>query len=367
MNIAKRLSKLGLSVLVGTAIATGTASISPSVQAQQVVNVAPTGQEAPNNSTIAWQFDNPNLVNANTIKVFLNGQEVTGQAILDPARNYFGYRPPQNLAPGNYKVQIQFQNKQGQGFIAEWPFAVANTRLEISSVTHNAADQPLGQGSSFLATINGTPGANASVLLVQNGQTVRTLPATQVSSGVYVASVTVGSGDNVREGILVGRLQAGDRVVYSVASQAFAFNPGTTATQVTQTQTGGATQTPTNQVQNPNAQQTSPTAQASAPLSLEITSPQNNAGVNGSFTVEGTTTPGATVRVSAQAITRVLGVVGTSQTVLNNQEVRVGADGKFTINVPRADVINQNTTYTIELTATRGSETKRTTLQVRQR
>ena len=352
MNVAQSLPKLGLGLLATVAVIASPTLIAQQVKAQQVVNVAPTGQEVSNNSTIAWQFDNISLVDGNTIKVFLNNQDVTSQSILDTSRNYFGYRPPQDLSPGTYEVRIEFKNKQGSGFVARWPFAVANARLEISSVTHNAADKPLGRNASFLATINGTPGANATVLLVQNGQTVRTLPTSQVSPGVYVATVTVGANDAVKEGILVGRLQAGNRVVYSVASQAFAFNPGTAVTQVTQTSTT-----------------TQPTTQTTvAPLSHAVTSHQDNRSINSAFTLMGTATPGATVVVNVKASAPSVGflTIGSDETVLNNRMITIGTDGTFSINVPRATVIQQGTTYTVTMRATQGTEEKTMTLRLRQ-
>lgn len=361
------LTQLGFGLLtIATAVAgpivAGPIALTPSAQAQQVVNVAPTGQDVPNNSTVAWQFDNAALVDGTSIKVFFNNTDVTGQSILDVTRNYFGYRPAQTLAPGSYEVRVEFKNKQGTGYTAKWPFAVANTKLEILSVTHNAADKPLGKDASFLATINGTPGATASVLLVQNGQTVRSLPASQVSSGVYVASVSVGASDNVREGVLVGRLQSGDRVVYSVASQAFTFNPGTIATPVTQT--------PTTPAAGPTPAPTTPAATPTlAPLAVAITSHADNGGVKGSFTLQGTATPGSNVLVTVKASAPSVGgflTIGADELVLDRQAVTVDAAGKFSVNVPRALVIQKGTTYTVTTTATRGLEEKSTTLRLRQ-
>lgn len=353
------LSQLGLGLMATATVIGSPLLIAPAAQAQQVVNVAPTGNNAPNNSTIAWQFDNVNQVEPQSIRVFLNNQDVTGRSILDPARNYFGYRPPSDLSPGNYEVRVEFKNKQGQGFVARWPFQVANSRLEISSVTHNAADKPLGRNASFLATINGTPGAQASVLLVQNGKTVRTLPATQVSSGVYVASVTVGPNDNVSEGIVVGRLQQGDRVVYSVAPQAFAFNPNVTTSQVTQSPTDGGS----------GAQPNGGTGAQPTALNLAVNSHQNNGTVDGGFTLTGTATPGATVVVNVTASAPALGPfsLGSGQAVVEDRSVVVGEDGKFSVPVPRATIIQKGTTYTVNLTAKQGTATKEMTLKLRQR
>lgn len=352
MNIRLFFTQVGFSILATTALAVSTSLAPEPASAQQVVNVAPTGQEAPNDSTIAWQFDDVSRVEASSIRVYLNDQDVTGQSIIDVSRNYFGYRPPQELTPGSYDVRVEFSNTQGASFVARWPFAVANAAIEITAITHNGADQPLGSGASFLATIDGTPGASASVLLVQNGETVRTIPATEVSSGVYVASVTVGASDAVSEGILVGRLNQGNQVVYSVASQSFAFSPSATTTGVSQSQTSS------------DAQSTTAVSQSEQiPLSLDVTSHSNNGSVSGSsgFTLAGTTAPDATVTVTVTASAPTVGgflSIGSDQTLLDSTRATVDGEGMFSISVPRPSILQGGTQYDVSVTATRNGETE---------
>lgn len=351
MNTQTGLAKIGFGILATLAM-TGSHLGIQKAFAQQVVNVAPTGQAVAIDSTIAWQFDEVSAVDASSIRIYLNDQDVTSQSIIDASRNYFGYRPAQPLTPGTYEVRVEFSNTQGANFIARWPFAVADAALEITSITHNAADQPLGSGASFLATIDGTPGVTAAVLLVQNGQTVRTVSAAEVSNGVYVASIAVGTNDVVDEGILVGRLAQGNQVVYSVASQAFAFSPNTTATEVSQSQTSGDTQ-PTAGV----------TQTEQTPLTLEVTSHSNNGGVSGSsgFTLAGMTIPNATITVTVTASAPTVGgflSIGSDQTLLDNARASVDAEGGFSIGVPRPAILQAGTQYTIEVTASRDGETE---------
>jgi hypothetical protein len=352
MDTQKQLLRFGLGLLATTATVWGIAYNAEEAIAQRVVNVAPTGQSVASNSDIAWQFDNVALVNAQSIRVFLNDRDVTSQSILDPARNYFGYRPPQPLTAGTYEVRVEFRNTQGTGFIARWPFTVASTSLTITAVTHNTAGQALGSGANFLATINGTADATATVLLVQNGQTVRTLPATQVSPGVYVATLTVGANDRVSEGVLVGRLEKGGSVVYGVAAQSFAFNPSQPATQVSQTQTAPASGTPT----------TTPA------LTLTITSHQNNGLVSGGsgFTLRGTTVEGAQVAVTVIASAPRVGpfAIGSAETLLRSSSASVNAEGQFSIAVPRPTIVQSGTQYDVTVTATRGTETQTVTLRL---
>ncbi|MGB0561974.1 MAG: hypothetical protein ACPGVO_09240 [Spirulinaceae cyanobacterium] len=338
-------------------LALGTAVLTPSAAlAQQVVNATPTGQEVPGNSSVAWQFDNASLVNPQSIKIFLNDQDVTGQSIIDPTRNYFGYRPGDALPPGQHDVRVEFQTTQGVGYAARWSFSVPNTAIEISSVTHNGAEEPLGNGATFLATINGTERAQASVLLVQNGQTVDTLPASEVSPGVYVATVTVGSQGVVSEGILVGRLKQGDRVVYSVAPQAFAFNPSTVATEVSQTQTTEGN--------------TADAATENQTLTLSITEPTNNGVISSSsgFTLQGMTTPGATVTVDVTAPPVRVGPfsVGGEQVLLDNAQATVAEDGSFSIAVPRPAVLQGGMKYDVVITAEKDGVQEQVTLTLTQ-
>ncbi|MEM8639515.1 MAG: hypothetical protein AAGG51_11980 [Cyanobacteria bacterium P01_G01_bin.54] len=339
------------------ALALGTALLTPSAAvAQRVVNETPKGQEVPGNSSVAWQFENVSLVNPQSIKLFLNDQDVTGQSIIDPTRNYFGYRPANALQPGSHSVRVEFSNSEGVGYAASWSFAVPSTAIEISSVTHNGAEAPLGNGATFLATINGTASSQASVLLVQNGQTVRTLPASEVSAGVYVATVTVGAQDAVAEGILVGRLKQGDRVVYSVSPQAFAFNPSITTTEVTQTQTTGG--------------DTSTEPTVTEALTLSVAEPSDNAVINSSdgFTLKGMTTPGATVTVDVTAPAVRVGPfsVGGAQVMLDGAQATVAADGSFSIDVPRPAVLQGGMKYTVTVTADKDGQQEQVTLMLTQ-
>jgi hypothetical protein len=98
------------------------------------------------------------------------------------------------------------------------------TNLTISSVTHDGVNQILTPGQTLNISVEGTPGMQASVLLVVDKQTVREIPAKEVSPGVYLASIEVTAGDRFIEGAILARLESGNQVVYSAASQTVAFD-----------------------------------------------------------------------------------------------------------------------------------------------
>lgn len=350
-------SRLGLGLLASASLLAPIAIAPQPSAAQQIVNATPAGQEVPNNSSITWKFDNARLVNPDSLKVSLDGRDITAQSFIDTNTNTFGYRPQQPLAPGSHTVQVEFANTQGVRYRAQWSFNVVDVALTIASVTHNASSAPLVSGDTFMAELKGTPGATASVLLVQNGQTVRTLSATETASGVYRVTFPVGSSDRVSEGIVVGRFEKSGKVIYSVASQAFALNPTPTTATVSQTQTA-----------TPNVSQNPIETNTPAPLDVAVTSHTNNARVNAAngFRLTGTATPGATVQVTvtAEAPSALGGLIriGSGTTLLDAVPATVQADGTFGVTVPRPPIIQGGMRYKITVQANQGNETDRVDL-----
>ncbi|NJK99159.1 MAG: hypothetical protein HC910_00840 [Spirulinaceae cyanobacterium SM2_1_0] len=340
---------LALSPLLGTELA----------QAQRVVNVTPSGtnQAAPADSSISGVFDTSDgsRVDVSTVQIFVNDRNVTSQSTITPS--FFSYRPSGPLPPGSNNVRVEFRNQAGQSWRASWGFVVQQpqTALNISSITHNAATQPLGAGSTFLATINGTPGASGSVLLIANGQTIREIPTQEVSSGVYVATLNLSSGDQLREGVVVGRLQRQGNTIYGAAAQAAAFNPGSSSTPVTQVPQGsGVTQTGGNQA----------TQTPLGNLKPSFTSHQDGGTITSEgFTLVGQTQPGALVRVRVFSRLRALGGIVSigGDTPLVEQEVRADAQGRFEVIVPRPTVVSSGTQYRVEAAATDGVQASEVT------
>ncbi|NEO27731.1 MAG: hypothetical protein F6K03_12790 [Kamptonema sp. SIO4C4] len=319
----------------------------PSAIAQRVVNVTPTTQNVAADSSISGQFDTSDgsTVDVDSVKIYLDDQEVTTQSTITP--NFFSYRPSNALNPGTHNVRVEFQNEAGQSWRVSWSFTVERSSLEITSVTHNATE-PIGTGSTFLATINGTPGAEASILLIEDGETVRQLDAQEVSPGVYVASLNVGTQDRLQEGVVVGQLERSGTTIYDAASQAVAFDPSAT--------TGTVTQTPT-------SNQPEQTEVSSDPLPLDFTSHEDGGMVTSGrgFTLTGQTEPGATVIVTVTSSPpSVLGglINVGKETQLTQQEVTADSNGQFEVQVPRPPVIQGGMRYAVEATATQDERTQ---------
>lgn len=362
------LKKTCFNLLAATSIVLTPVLWSEATFAQGIVNPSPSqsNEAVSPDSSISGVFDTSGgSVDANSVKIFVNGQDVTRNSTI--TRNFFSYRPTQVLPAGNNLVRVEYKNTSGQQWTVGWNFQVQQPQvaLEITSVTHNATNNALGAGSTFLTTINGTPGAKASVMVL-DGATMRRLPAQEVSRGVYIASLNLGSTDRINDGVIVGRLERGDKTVYGAASQAVVFNPSATVTQVSQVET---TSTQTTQT-SPNII----TATASIPLRPEFTSHKNGDQITTSgFTLVGKTQPNARVRIEVKqsaSSSNILGAIVTG--VLNSERllettVNADSDGGFTVNVPKPRLLDSGITYNITATANKDGLSDTTTLSLTQR
>ncbi|MEB3266922.1 MAG: hypothetical protein VKJ09_00120 [Leptolyngbya sp.] len=312
-------------------------AVSPAM-AQRVVNVSPevNAQNIAPTASVSGQFDtSTGTVVPDSVMIFVNGEEVTDRSTI--TANFFTYRPTSPFAAGTVNVRVEYVGSDGFKRISSWQFQVQPPRpaVEITSVTHNAAGTPLGPNSTFLVTVNGTPGSQGEVLLVRDGRTVQTLPVQEVSSGVYVATLTVGSNNALAEGVVVGRLRRNGQTSYAIAPQAAVFT--TTAT------TGG----PETVVEDA----TKPAAEPEVALAPTFTSPTDGGQVGGgSFVLTGQTRPGATVAIRVTGSTSVFGIASVAQTLLDSQ-VTADANGNFQVSVPLGVLTGRGTRYTVTATA----------------
>ncbi|MBD2578310.1 hypothetical protein [Oscillatoria sp. FACHB-1406] len=354
---------LNLFAIAGFAIAP--VAIAPIAVAQQVTNVNPTvnSQNVSSDSSIYGSFDaSTGRIDMQSVKIFVNNQDVTSQSVI--TGNFFSYRPTQALRPGENQVRVEFKNTNGQGFAANWSFQVEQPRaaLDITSVSHNGQTTALGSGSTFLATINGTPGAQASVLIL-DGTTMRRIPAQEVSSGVYVATLNLNAGDRFNEGIVIGRLERDGKAVYNAASQAVAFQPNVASTQVTQVQTTPTTPgQPMTTPQQPTTTPQQPTTTTLVNLQPSFTSHQDG-GIIASqgFTLIGQTQPNAGVRVVVTSPT----LFGESTLV--STTVTADSNGTFTVPVPRPLILTAGIRYNVTAIANNGSQTAQTRITLTQK
>jgi hypothetical protein len=342
-----------LTVLAATSLFLAPVAIAPAANAQQVVNISPTNNQAVSPDTsISGVFDTASgNVDRNSVKIFVNNQEVTRNSTITP--NFFSYKPTQPLPAGQNVVRVEYRTASGQTQSVSWNFQVQQPQaaLEITSVTHNATNAALGTGSTFLATINGTPGAQVTAIIL-DGSTMRRLPTQEISRGVYVATLNLSNSDRITEGVVLGRLEKQGNVVYGAAEQPVAFQPG--ATQATPvTEAGG--------------QQPTQTPQPTTLANLQPTFTNHNDGGTISsqgFTLSGTTEPNASVRVTVNAVDPTPFIGGTNQLV--SRTVQADNSGNFSVQVPRPLILNAGIRYEIEAIASKNGQTAQTNLTLRQ-
>lgn len=316
--------------------------IPQSAFAQRLVDVEPAvnGQNVPSNTSISGEFDAGNgpAVDPGSVRILVNGQDVTGQSTI--TRGFFTYRPAQAFPAGQLvRVQVDYRNVNGDRQTTSWSFTTqsAQPTAQITSVTHSATTGPQTPGSDFRVTINGTPRAQASVLLVQDGRTIREVTAQETSSGVYTATLPVRSGDRVQEGIVVARLQRQGQSTYAAAPQPFQFG---VATQPTPSPQPTPTPTPTQ-----------------GELRPRFTSHTDGAEVDSDgFTLIGQTRPNATVAIRVTYRVSVLGVNVVEQTLVE-RDVQADRNGQFQLEVSPPRLPVPGVRYTVRATARQGNET----------
>ncbi|MFS8866766.1 hypothetical protein [Synechococcus sp. H65.1] len=298
--------------------------------AQAATNVEPT-------SPISASFRSQDGVSVRpeTVRVFLDGKDVTAESVI--TRDFFTYRPSQPLPPGRREVLLEFTNTQGVTRRVTWSFTVGSpVRASIDLVDHNAGNRPLAAGEILLVTVKGTPSSRVTVYLVQDGRQVQTLQAQEVASGTYVVNALIEPKDATREGIVIARLENGGQVRFMTAEQPVRLVEGATA----------------------GIQRLTPQEVPSS-LLPQITNLRDGDRVAGSsFTLQGTTAPNASVRVTVTASTSLGGILTAQQTVMN-QTVQADGQGRFTITV-RPPIPAAGTVYQVNLTATSGNQTSPT-------
>jgi len=315
-------------------------ALSQTAFAQRLVDVEPAvnGQNVPSNTSISGEFDAGNgpAVDPGSVRILVNGQDVTAQSTI--TRNFFTYRPTQPFQAGQLvRVQVDYRNVNGDRQTTSWSFTTqsAQPTAQITSVTHSATAGPQAPGSTFRVTINGTPRADASVLLIQDGRTIREVRAQETSAGVYTATLPVQQGDRVQEGIVVARLARQGQATYAAAPQPFQFGVSTQPT--------------------PTPQPTPSPTQGQ--LRPRFTSPTDGASVDsGRFTLVGQTLPNATVDIRVTYRVSVLGVDVVEQTLVE-REVQADRNGQFQLEVSPPRLPVPGVRYTVRATATLGNET----------
>ncbi|PSO48061.1 MAG: hypothetical protein BRC33_10905 [Cyanobacteria bacterium SW_9_44_58] len=363
------------STLAVTGIAFTSLVMPLEAQAQRVVGVNP-GVETKNvspDTSISGLFETEQgeEIEVDSVRILVNGNDVTEQSTITP--NFFSYRPDKPLPPGQNQIKVEYQNTMGEQRSVNWTFSVEQPTqaLNIESVTHNAKDT-LGSGATFLATIKGTPNANASVLLIsEETDKVQSLPAEEVSSGVYVATLNVSPEEAFKNVVIVGRLQQDDQMIHAAASETARFDASVASTNepVVEEQASETVETE----EQPTEEQASETAEteeesrdvaATYPLRPAFLSHQNGDKVDAAngFVLKGQTKPSAEINIEVNAKRQVLGgLVDIGSTDLINKQVVADENGQFEVTVPAPPKISSGLRYTIQATASKGEENSQAT------
>ncbi|MEN9247818.1 MAG: hypothetical protein Q6L50_00535 [Gloeomargarita sp. GMQP_bins_120] len=343
MNRMQRLAVTGLlslGLMGGLMVPVG---VQPVAQAQQVTdpNPEPDSRQVPPDTSISGVFAG-GPVNPNSVRVFVNDRDVTAQSTI--TRTFFSYRPTSPLPPGRNTVRVTYAGMDGVPRTVQWSFRVQRpqAQVQIRDINHNADSQPLGPGSTFLVTMNGTPRAQARFWLIREGRAPEVLNAQEVSPGVYVATKAVQAGEVFRHGVVVGRLERDGQVVHAAAAQPVEFVATATTTPVPPI---GNLPTPG----NPGV----------IPLQPQFLSHRDGDQIQSrGFTLVGQTRPRAVVRVRVTSQVPLLGgVITVAPQTLVNQDVVADANGRFEVAVPWRGVVPVGAEYRVRAVARWGNET----------
>ncbi len=224
-------------------------------------------------------------------QIRLDGADITAQATITP--RFFNLNPADPLAAGTHSVHVSVADLAGNTAAADWSFKITPGKLIQSFTTNAAPGQALSAGMSLSFELTAQPGGKASVSL---GDVAKSVPLRETSPGVYSGEYQVKRGDNLQN---------------APATARFVGRDGTTVTAST---TNGVT------------------IAAGAPAPPKITSPENNGSVNADapLSVSGTASPGATVRVSVEYVSKALGGILPVSGSVGSKDAVADKNGKWT-------------------------------------
>jgi hypothetical protein len=262
------------------------------------------------NISAAFDAAGGSAVQPDTVRVLLDGRDVTAQANVTP---YFvSLQPQTTLAMGEHRVEVSGRDQAGNEFRQAWSFFVAEGGEAIQSFTHDAPARPE-PGDVVTLTLRGEPGATAVFSI---GELVTDRQMREVEPGRYVGEYTIRRGDALANQPIRARLQTRGGQVFTVQAER---GIGMQA---------GPLQAP------------------------QVTSHQPNQQVRSPLTLEGTAPPNSRVQVRIEHRTMVLGALPMGGTIAE-RVVDVDADGRWrTAPIPLDTLVRgSNTEYTVTLVA----------------
>ncbi|MBE9031382.1 hypothetical protein IQ266_16735 [filamentous cyanobacterium LEGE 11480] len=341
-----------LSLTIG--FSAGLSMIAPQVFAQTISGVTPRigAQDATQHAVISGVFSGDKAVDPQRVKIFIDGQDVTAQSSV--TEGLFSYRSLQPLSLGRHTVRVEYANIDGEWQVANWSFYVRPTTasLEITSVTHNAV-QPLNNDSPLLVTIKGTPNAAASVLLAEPGMSSRSLSASEISPGVYVATMPMQS--QLGQAAVLGRLKRRNDQVFGAAAQPIRIKSLQPATMRPNDGMPRVTAMPSKE-------------EISSVPSTNLLQPTFSRYADGDrvttkgFTLAGKTEPSARIDIQIVSSTPLVGgLVNLGSTKLLDRAIIADTSGHFEVRVPAPAIVTSGTKYKIRAVARQGNVLSPTT------
>ncbi|HEY3328836.1 MAG TPA: stalk domain-containing protein [Capsulimonadaceae bacterium] len=121
-------------------------------------------------------------IDPNASKVFLDGRDVTNDAIIQP--HFVTYQSNSVLSDGDHRVRLLIVDAVGNATSRDWTFTVAASKGLVTSLESNLAQSGnrLTPGKPLRVTLRAQPGGRASFSI--SGVEANT-PMTETSPGVY--------------------------------------------------------------------------------------------------------------------------------------------------------------------------------------
>jgi len=156
-------------------------------------------------------------VDEKTLKISLNGEDITHNkdTVINP--KYITFAPSYNLKEGGYRVSIYGRTIEGKEFATAWNFFIKFASA-IISVSHNAT-KPLAAGEILEVQLVGEP---CQMAYFNIGEWRTHLPMNESfrTPGLYIGSYTVCKGDYVANLPVTGhlKLKNGETVISRASS-----------------------------------------------------------------------------------------------------------------------------------------------------
>jgi hypothetical protein len=149
-------------------------------------------------------------VDPGSVKVSIDGQDVTGQAQVKSS--YVAYRPASPLVTGNHGVVVTAADKLGNNAKSEWNFRVAGPDQDPLTQT---GSQPISGEHPLDLTLTGWPG---SIVTFSVGSDPGQIPMKETQPGTYRALYSPGPGSGATRAAVVAQIKPakGDPVMVTL-------------------------------------------------------------------------------------------------------------------------------------------------------